>query len=366
MLRKQYLDKLVLLLKEKGLDAMLICPSEELKFFTGFSPTMCERFQGLFVKADGSLFYLSNLLYAGEMRQAFGSEAPVYTWFDCDGMLGPVGKILSEQGLCGKRIGVNSSAQAFNVLDIGQACHIDFVNGKELLEEVRICKNEDELQRLRETAAIASSVFPLVLKFIRPGIKEAQVRDFMFAEMARQGGYNLWAIVGSGPNSSYPHYNGYDRVLQEGDCIVLDWGCEYKEMQSDISRTVFLGSITPEQREMYELSLRATLTAERAAVEGAFIPDIDAAARAVLDEKGLAHTLINRCGHGIGYMVHEGPYITACNPRRLERGMCFSIEPGVYLPGRFGMRVEDIVMINLEGETEIINTADRELHVIAC
>ncbi len=364
MLRRHYLDNLTGIMREQGLDAMLICPSEELKFFTGFTPTMCERFQGLFVKADGSLFYLCNLLYAGEIAHAYGEEVPVYTWFDGDGMLEPVGRILAEQGLTGACVGVNSSAQAFNVLDIAGHCGLRFVSGKPLLEELRIRKSEDELQRLREAAAIASAAFDPVCGFIRPGLREAEVRDFLFAEMSRRGGYNLWAIVASGPNSSYPHYNGYDRILEPGDCIVLDWGCEYREMQSDISRTVFLGSITPRQKQLYELSLRATLTAEAAAVEGAFIPDIDAAARRVLDEQGLAHTLINRTGHGIGYMIHEAPEIKACNRRRLERGMCFSIEPGIYLSGEYGMRVEDIAAINLQGETEILNTAGRELRVL--
>ena len=172
------------------------------------------------------------------------------------------------------------------------------------------------------------------------------------------------AMVISGPNSGYPHYMGNSRVIEEGDCIVLDYGTTYKGMKSDMSRTVFVGSITDEQREVYELVDRAQLAAQAAAVEGAWIPDIDKAARAVLDEKGLAHTLVNRVGHGIGYSVHEGPYITQQNFRRLERGNCFSIEPGVYLPGKWGMRIENIVCINENGETEVLNNADRSLRVL--
>ena len=362
-MRKEYLDKLIKMLPDAGMDAMLISPSEELKFFSGFTPTMCERFQGLFVKADGSVFYVCNLIYADEVRQAL-ADVPVYAWFDGDGMVEPVGAILREQGLAGKTVGVNSSAQAFNVLDIARETGIIFVNGKPLLEEVRIVKSADELQRLREAADIANAAFDPVCGFIQPGITEGDIRDFLFAEMSKRGGYNMWAIVASGPNSSFPHYNGYDRVLQQGDCIVLDWGCEYKEMQSDISRTVFLAPISDELRELYQLSLRATMTAESLVKEGAYVPDIDAAARAVLDEKGLAHTLTSRTGHGIGYMMHEAPDIKASNKRKLERGMCFSIEPGIYLAGRFGMRVEDIVAVNLEGETEILNKASRELRVL--
>ena len=135
-------------------------------------------------------------------------------------------------------------------------------------------------------------------------------------------------------------------------------------MMSDMSRTVFVGSVTRELAEIYELVNRSQLTAQNAVKEGAWIPDLDRIAREVLDEKGLAHTLINRLGHGIGYSVHEGPYISQLNERRLERGMCFSIEPGVYFPGRFGMRVENIMCVNEEGEAEVLNKADRSLRVL--
>jgi len=363
-MRQQYVNKLVSLLPEAGLDAMLICPSEELKFFAGFTPMMCERFQGLFVTADGGLFYVCNLLYGDELRESFRRQVPVYTWFDGDGMLDPVKEILQQQGLVGKRVGVNSSAQAFNILDIAKHAGILFENGKPLLEETRIIKSGEELQIMREAAAIADAAFEPTLNFIKPGMKEAEVRDFMFAEMAKRGGTNLWAIIASGPNSGFPHYSGYDRVIREGDCIVLDWGCEHREMQSDISRTIFVGSVTEQQRNLYDLASRANLAAQQAAREGAFIPDIDAVAREVLDEQGYAKTLINRTGHGIGYMIHEAPDIKACNPRKLERGMCFSIEPGIYLPNRFGMRIENIVAINEDGETEVLNQARRELIVI--
>ena len=359
-MRKEYIQKLVDLMEY---DAMLICPGEELLFFTGFTPMQCERFQGLFVKKDGSCFYLCNILYTGEVSAAFKGEFPIYDWHDNDGMQ-KVYKILREQGLAGKTIGVNSSAQAFNVLDIGANCDIHFVNGKPLVEECRIRKSHEELERMRKSAAVADGAFELACAMIRPGITEGDIRDVMVGHMAKHGGSNFDCIVASGPNSSYPHYMSYDRVIEEGDCIVLDWGCAIDGMMSDLSRTVFVGSITDEQRRCYDLTNRAQLTAQELAAEGVFIPEIDKAARTVLDEQGYAYTLVNRVGHGIGYSVHEGPYINQINARPLERGMCFSIEPGIYLPGRFGMRVENIVCINENGETEPLNKADRSLRII--
>ena len=359
-MRTEYIRKLAAAMET---DAVLICPSEELRFFTGFSPMMCERFQGLFVRKDGSCFYLCNTLYADEVAEGLRRECPVYAWHDNEGME-VCYRVLREQGLAGKSVAVNSSAQAFNVLDIAEHCGIRFVSGKALLEEIRIRKTHEELENMRRSAAVADSAFEAACAMIRPGVREADVRDVMLEVMAKQGGSGFDCIVASGPNSSYPHYNSFDRVIEEGDCIVLDWGCLIREMMSDLSRTVFVGSITGEQRRIYELVDRAQRTAEETAREGVLIPEIDSAARRVLEEQGYAHTLLNRVGHGIGYSVHEGPYINQINRRRLERGMCFSIEPGVYLAGRFGMRVENIVCINEEGETEVLNRADRSLRVL--
>lgn len=362
-MRKQYVDKLVEMLQATELDAVLICPSEELKFLTGFTPMMCERFQGMFLKKDGAMFYVCNLLYGDQMRTMLNNEIPVYTWFDGDGMTESVKPILEEQGMLGCTIGVNSSAQAFNILEISDKMNLTFKNAKPLLEELRIRKTPEEQQNLRRAAAIADAAYEPVIHFIKPGKKEAEIRDFLFAEMRKNGGTKPWAIVASGPNSSFPHYSEFERTIEQGDAIVLDYGCEYQEMQSDMSRSVFVGSVTEEQRKIYNLVDRAQLAAQAAAVEGAWIPDVDQASRTVLDEQGYAKTLINRVGHGIGYMMHEAPDIKQCNPRRLERGMAFSVEPGAYFPNQYGMRIENILMINEKGETEILNQARRDLIV---
>ena len=360
-MREDYVKRLVDMMET---DAVMISPGEELLFFTDFSPMLCERFQALFVKKDGTLFYLANILYEGELQAAYGDAFPIYVWHDNEG-LPKVYEILKAQGIENCSLAVNSTAQTFNVFHIADNLNIKLVDGKPLLEEVRIRKDHEELNRMRRSAEIADSVFDKICNFIRPGLTEKEVSDEMCRIMNEyEDSHADEAMVISGPNSGYPHYMGNSRVIEEGDCIVLDYGTVYKGMKSDMSRTVFVGSITEEQREIYYLVDLAQLAGQAAAVEGAWIPDIDKAGRAVLDEKGLAHTLVNRIGHGIGYSVHEGPYITQQNFRRLERGMCFSIEPGVYLPGKWGMRIENIVCINENGETEVLNKADRSLRVL--
>jgi Xaa-Pro dipeptidase len=134
-------------------------------------------------------------------------------------------------------------------------------------------------------------------------------------------------------------------------------------MFSDISRTLFTGGVTGEQANIYDICRKSTETGEAACFEGAFIPDIDRAARAVIDAAGYGEFFINRLGHGVGYMGHEAPDIKASNPRKLEKGMCFSIEPGINLPGKYGMRVEDVVAITENG-TEILNKSTHDMIII--
>jgi len=241
---------------------------------------------------------------------------------------------------------------------------VTFKNAKPLLEETRIIKNHEELENLRHSAWIADQVFLKALDFIKPGMTEGEIGDFLMREMVAMGGETPENIVAVGSNASYPHYSGNSRVVGEQDLVLMDFGCTYHGMYSDISRTIFVGDATEEQRRLYAIVDEANAASEAAAVEGAWIPDIDKAGRDVLAKYGYAETLVNRVGHGIGYMVHEAPDIKKCNERRLERGMVFSIEPGIYIGGKVGLRIEDIVAINENGETEVLNKAPRELIVI--
>jgi len=362
MIKKRFFDKLVALMNSNGIDAILTAPSEELKFLLGFSPMMCERFQGLFIKKDGNYFYVCNLLYTGELKNAVG-DIKVHDWFDGEFMPEAVSKILDKEGLIGKTIGVNSTAPAFSLLDIVDKTKIKLVNAKPLFEEMRIIKTAEELNDLRTSSAIADKAFSEVIKFIKPGMKEGDIKDFLFSTMVKHGGEVTEGIVATGPNSSYGHYMGSDRVVQAQDVVLLDFGCTYNGMWSDISRVVFVGGITDEQRKIYDLCRESTEAGEAACFEGAFIPDIDKASRDILDKAGYKENFDHRLGHGIGYMVHEAPDIKASNPRKLEKGMCFTIEPGINISGKIGMRVEDVIAITDAG-AENLNKSTHELIII--
>jgi Xaa-Pro dipeptidase len=359
---KKRMEQLIEHINLAKLDALLICPSEEMNYLIGFSPMMCGRFQGMFVRSDGRMFYICNLLYGGEIEHEI-KGIDVFTWFDGDVMADEVFKILKNENLNGKKIGVNSTAPAFNILDIAEKTGIEFVNARPLFEEMRIIKSEDEIENLRISSSITDKVYEGLIKLTKPGVKEATLKEFLLSEMARLGGTRAWALVASGANSSFPHYMGSERVIEEQDVILLDFGCAYNNMCSDMSRMVFVGEVTDEQRAVYEVCRKATEAGQAACFEGAFIPDIDNAARKVIEDAGYGEFFVNRLGHGIGYMGDEAPDIKQGNPRKLEKGMAFTIEPGINLPDKFGMRVENVIVITEKG-AEILNKTTHDLVIV--
>ncbi len=362
-MRIEYLNKLVNIMKKEALDAMLIAPSEEMKFLLGSSTHLCERFQALIVKNDGEYFYICNLLTADEIKEILGEGIKVYSWFDGDGFIDTAKKAFEESGLTGKTIGVNSTERACIILDLMKNIDIKFVNGKPFLEEMRIIKTNEEIKNLRKAAQITDETFSELLKFIKPGMKEADVANFINKTFIEKGAQPGFAMVCSGPNSALPHYASDQRVIQEKDIVLLDYGCIYNSMCADMTRTIFVGGATEDEIKMYEYVLEANIAGESKAVDGAYIPDIDKAARDVVYESGYGDTFVTRLGHGIGYSLHEAPDIKQSNKRYLEKGMAFSIEPGIYRVGEFGIRIEDILVITENG-TEILNQASKEIIVI--
>ena len=350
-------------LQKANLGGMLVCPSQELLFLAGYTPQMCERFQALFVTAAGKTFFICNLIYAGEVQKGLGPDMKVYTWMDGESMTDVVKTALNENGLAGTTLGVNSTAPAFNVLEIIRDCGVACVNGVPIIEEARIIKTEQEIADLRKAAEITDQAFTAVLDYIKPGLTEQDIYNFLSEHMTAAGGTHPWGIIASGPNSSYPHYHSYDRVIEAQDMMILDFGCRINGLCSDMSRTVFVGGITDEQRKIYEIVREAFEASERAAVTGAYIPDVDKAARDIIANAGYGDKFLNRVGHGIGYMIHEAPDIKKNNHRNLEPGMAFSIEPGIYLTGKFGMRIENIVVTTPEGN-EPLNKSSKEIIIL--
>ena len=215
---------------------------------------------------------------------------------------------------------------------------------------------------MRKSSELADKALAMTIPMIKAGMKEIEVKELLEAELKNQGMSNpaFDTIIGSGPNSALPHYTAGDRVLKAGDSVVIDFGGVYQGYNSDMTRTIMLGKATEEYRDVYEIVKEAQKRAIETVKPGVKASEIDAAARSYIAGKGYGDYFIHRTGHGIGMEVHEEPYISDISKSILQPGMVFSIEPGVYLPGKFGVRIEDLVMVTETG-VEVLNKYTKEL-----
>jgi D-alanyl-D-alanine dipeptidase len=226
-------------------------------------------------------------------------------------------------------------------------------------------KDEDELERLGRAAAAADAAFDDILRVPFAGRTERELAADLADALRAHGHAKVeFTVVGSGPNGANPHHDLSDRTIEEGDLVVLDFGGVLDGYYSDITRTVAVGEPSDEARAVYDVVRAAQQAGFEAVAPGVACQDVDRAARRVIDEAGYGEWFIHRTGHGIGVAVHEPPNMIEGETLALEPGMCFSVEPGVYLPGRFGVRVEDIVTVTADGGRRL-NSATRELQVVA-
>ncbi len=360
------MDKLFGLMSHHHLDAVVVGPSNTLEFMTGFNPVGCERFQALFITCDRRYFYICNLIYAEDMRRWFPEEAPFYVWNDGRGFHETLKKAVTDFGLTHKRMALGETIRAVDLIDMTLLFSCEFVNGVPLLEELRIIKTEQDLDKMRTAARMADGVMEDLTRFIRPGMTEKDIKVKIEDLFMTKGadGLSFSPIVACGANNSRPHYREDSGVIAQKDVLLLDFGCRYQGFCSDTSRTFFIGGISEEEKQIYTLAGEAQAAAVKTAKEGVRCCDVDKAARNWIEKHGMGAYFLNRTGHGIGFDVHEAPYISGNNERCLERGMAFSIEPGICIPGRVGMRVEDIVVINHQGETEVLNQFTRDIIII--
>ncbi|AZA13556.1 M24 family metallopeptidase [Corynebacterium choanae] len=225
-----------------------------------------------------------------------------------------------------------------------------------IVSQLTMLKDPAEITHLQTVGAAIDEVHALVPQLLQPGRTEAEVAAALHTEILNHGHTAVdFVIVGSGPNGANPHHEHSNRTLQTGEMVVVDiGGADSEGYRSDCTRTYIVGGadaarIDPEMDTMYEVLVSAQAAARQAAVPGARAKDVDDAARRVISDAGYGQFFVHRTGHGIGLSTHEEPFITSTNELVLEPGMAFSIEPGIYLPGRFGARIEDIVIISDDG-----------------
>ncbi len=346
------LSRLAETMNGAGIDAFLAWHPVTMGYLHNFHEGAHERFMALCIHRDGRAAIICPSLSVTQAQRAGITD--VRSWRDGENALELFLNLADEWGLRSAIIAVDEELPAHMLLPIQTALPAAlFRTSGDVLSGLMRIKSPEEIKLLRKAGHIADEAFDAILPMIKEGMTERDLEYALRDAMTRLGGTPTFSIVAAGPNGAEPHHLSDDTKLKRGDVVILDFGCNYEGYLSDITRTVAIGEASDEAKSAYELVYAAHMAARKAIKPGVSCGAIDDAARSVIENGGFGEFFMHRTGHGIGLRGHEEPYILSGNPMPLVPGHCFSIEPGVYFPGKFGVRIENIVTLDESGEDSL-------------
>lgn len=350
-------------MQAQSVDLVALGPGAHLEWLLGLHPHGDER-PLLFCATQTGAAFLMPALEAQSLRQH--TDLPFVTWTDDQGPSAAFAQVLADVGAgAAQRIVLDETMRA-DFAGLVQDALPDAARqfGASTLGALRMRKDADEFAALKKVALIGDDAMRKAWAQMRVGMTERAVANIVRDAFKSHGAVPLFTIVGAGGNGAFPHHQTGESVLQAGDAVVMDIGGGLAGYPSDMTRMAVMGHAPEGYDEIHQVVEAAVQAALEAAKPGARARDVDKAARDVISDAGYGEYFTHRTGHGLGIEIHEPPYITASADVVLEEGMVFSIEPGIYLPGRFGIRLEDIVILRAEG-AEILSELPRDLHVVA-
>ena len=362
------IDRLNTSLQAADLDAVILNPGPSLTHLTGLHFHLMERPVVLMVARDQDpaivlpeleLQKVASLPYR---LQVFAYPENPAEW---DHAFRSATQLL---GLDGKRIGVEPRQLRlleFRHVKAG-APEADYPDASEAMSVLRLRKDQAEIENMRRVVKIAQDALEATIPLIKKGMTEKELSAELVVQLLRQGSepeMPFSPIVSGGPNSANPHASPTDRKLQAGDLLVIDWGATYNGYISDLTRTFAVGELDQEYQNIHRIVQEANAAGRAAAKPGVPCASVDQAAREVIEQSGYGQYFTHRTGHGIGMEGHEEPYMRGDNIQLLEPGMAFTVEPGIYLPGRNGVRIEDNVVITDSG-ADVLSDLPREMRVV--
>jgi Xaa-Pro aminopeptidase len=347
-----------------GLAGVLVGLGPDLTWLTGYQPTaVTERLTLLVLTPDRPPTLVVPALERPDAAAAPGAPAlEMLDWYDAVDPYRVVAPLLRPGG----RYGISDSTWAMHLIGLQEALPGTSYHALSTCQPMlRAVKDQHELARLAAAGAAADAAYGEILGVRFAGRQETEVAADLAALLRKFGHERVdFTVVGSGPNGANPHHEAGDREIRPGDAVVLDFGGLLDGYGSDTTRTVTVGEPDDEVGEVHAIVRRAQQAAFEAVQPGVPCEEIDWVARQVIRDAGFGEYFIHRTGHGIGVTTHEPPYMVAGEKQPLVPGMCFSIEPGIYLPGRFGVRIEDIVTVTPNGGRRLNNT-DHGLAVVS-
>ena len=340
------INKLCALLKEKGLDAVFVTNESNVRYLSGY--TNHEAY--LFISAGGDRRLITDFRYDEQAREECPDYDVVCFIKGKSGIYQSLSDACAENGV--KRLGFEATdmTHANFLLMSETVAPVEAVDCGPLVESLRYVKDDQEETLLRYACAATDRVFTRICEYIKPGLTEKQLEWQLLTFINEEGCDNSFQpIVVAGERTSLPHGMAGERQLRKGEFITMDFGCMYQGYHADMTRTVFLGQPDPRQKEIYSIVLEANLlgmASFKAGIPGS-LPD--AAARDYITERGYGENFGHGVGHGVGLDIHEEPFMGPTCQRALEEGCFVTMEPGIYLPGWGGVRIEDTVKITRDG-----------------
>jgi Xaa-Pro dipeptidase len=346
-------QKLADAMTDAGVDCYLAWDPITMTYLQGFAEGSHERFLVLALRTDGSVRLICPALSETQARRSGIDD--IRSWADGEDPIALFLDLARDWNLESAIIAVDAVMPARQLLQLQYALPAAlFRNGEDLLSSLMRVKDASEMDLMRKAGRIADEAYAEVKPKIREGMTERQVSRMLSEAMSDRGSQPTFSIVAAGANGAEPHHLTDDTRLKRGDVVILDFGCDVGGYQSDITRVVAIGEASAKAREIYDIVYRAHMAGRGAIRSGIAAEEIDRACRAVIKDAGYGPKFFHRTGHGIGMNGHEHPNIVAGNLDPLEPGNCFSVEPGIYLEGEFGVRIENIVACT-EGGHESMN-----------
>lgn len=347
-------------LAAQGLSQLLVCDPRSIQYLTGAYVEPGERFLGLLLRAGET----RPTLFLNELFTAPADiEAEVVSFNDTDDPIA----LLAERCDAAAALGCDKNLPArFLIPMMERNIAAGFALASDAVDDARAIKDDEERALMRAASATNDAAMARFRELVHEGATEQEIAgklEDIYRELGAQG-HSFAPIVSFGANAADPHHEPDGTVLKEGDVVLFDVGCRQDEYCADMTRTFFFGEPDEEQRRVYEIVRQANEAGRAAVHPGARFCDIDGAARKVIEDAGYGPYFTHRLGHQIGLDVHEPGDVSSVNEACVQQGMCFSIEPGIYLPGRFGVRIEDLVIVTENG-CEVLNAYPRELKTLA-
>ncbi|MBI5930012.1 MAG: aminopeptidase P family protein [Chloroflexi bacterium] len=359
-------NRLQKIVADAGLDAIVLVPGANLRYLTGVTFHLSERPLLLIVPKQGDSGVIIPLLEEQKLKE-HGFSGEFFTWDDTQGYHGAFNKAIQGMKLADKRIGVEGLQM--RVLE-GQLLQ-EFASGSHIipadedLVNLRIIKSPEEIALHRKAIEISEEALRRTLRDVKLGMTERQIAQILTQHQTELGGEqdSFAPLILIGPRSALPHGMPGDTRLERGLPLLIDYGTVYQGYVSDITRTFFVGEPSEKFKALYSAVLGANEAGRHKVRPGVAAEDVDSAAAGVLRQSAFAQYIIHRTGHGLGIDIHEHPNIVQGNKRLLEPGMVFTIEPGLYIPGEFGVRIEDNIVVTPDGG-DSMTSFPRELTIL--